>query len=207
MKVLREYSNWQLYGVIALVVGVTLFILGCGADPTATPTRAPAATIDISGITSDVKTAIQEEIGKIQPPLSEDEIRDLIERAVSTSVPESVSAQEIQSMVDSAVAAAAAAGVTQADVTAAIGEAVAAAAAAAPEPLSAMDIERIVKGFHTDACTCGYGYGYAQAYAGGYTRPPTGGLQNCGCHASHGHSGHAAPEGGLRGRYPHTPCL
>ena len=126
-----------------------MVIIACGGDDEATAAPpampAPAATIDVSGITSDIQMTIQEEIGKIQPPLSEVEIRNLIERAVSTGVPESVSAQEIQSMVDSAVAAAAAEGVTEADVTAAIGAAVAAAAAAAPEPLSAMDIERIVK--------------------------------------------------------------
>ncbi len=131
--------------MLALLGTLLLVIIACGGDDEATATPAPAATIDISGITSDIQMTIQEEVGKIQPPLSEDEIRDLIERAVSTGVPEGVSAGEIQSMVDSAVAAAAAEGVTEADVTAAIGEAVAAAAAAAPEPLSAMDIERIVK--------------------------------------------------------------
>ena len=147
MKITKVRSNWPVFCMMALMGTLLLVIIACGGDDeaTATPAPAPAATIDVSGITSDIQMTIQEEIGKIQPPLSEVEIRNLIERAVSTGVPESVSAQEIQSMVDSAVAAAAAEGVTEADVTAAIGEAVAAAAAAAPEPLSAMDIERIVK--------------------------------------------------------------
>ena len=123
---------------------LTLFIIACGDDATPEPTAAPpqaAATVDISAITSNLQRTIQEEVGKIQPPLSEAEIRGLIEGAITTSMPESVSAEEIQSMVDSAVAAAAE-GVTQADVTAAIGEAV---AAAAPEPLTASEIEQIVK--------------------------------------------------------------
>ena len=139
-------ENKIILGLLGALGLLALFILACGDDATPEPTAAPAAaTVDISAITSDIKQTIQEEVGKIQPPLSEDEIRGLIESAVSTGVPEGVSAEEIQSMVDSAVAAAAAEGVTQADVTAAIGAAVAAAAAAAPEPLSAMDIERIVK--------------------------------------------------------------
>jgi peptide/nickel transport system substrate-binding protein len=139
-------TKWNLPVVLMGAIILTLFILACGDDDAPTPTAAPAAaTVDISAITSDIKQTIQEEVGKIQPPLSEAEIRNLIESAVSTGVPEGVSAGEIQSMVDSAVAAAAAEGVTQTDVTAAIGAAVAAAAAAAPEPLSAMDIERIVK--------------------------------------------------------------
>ena len=139
-------ENKIILGLLGALGLLALFILACGDDATPEPTAAPAAaTVDISAITSDIQMTIQEEIGKIQPPLSEAEIRNLIESAVSTGVPEGVSAEEIQSMVDSAVAAAAAEGVTQADVTAAIGAAVAAAAAAAPEPLSAMDIERIVK--------------------------------------------------------------
>ena len=120
--------SWKIPLLLASLVGLTLFILACGDDATPEPTAAPppaAATVDISAITSDIKQTIQEEVGKIRPPLSEAEIRNLIESAVSTGVPEGVSAEEIQSMVDSAVAAA--------------------AAAAAPEPLSAMDIERIVK--------------------------------------------------------------
>ena len=128
---------------------LTLFIIACGDDATPEPTPAaappPAATIDVAAITSVLQRTIQEEVGKIQPPLSEAEIRGLIEGAISTSMPDSVSAEEIQSMIDSAVAAAAAEGVTQADVTAAIGEALAAAVAAAPEPLTASEIEQIVK--------------------------------------------------------------
>ena len=150
MRILRVSPKQRFYGILAVVVSLTLFIIACGDDSTPEPTpaaapAAPAATVDVAAITSGLQRTIQEEVGKIQPPLSEAEIRGLIEGAISTSMPDSVSAAEIQSMVDSAVAAAAAEGVTQADVTAAIGEALAAAMAAAPEPLTASEIEQIVK--------------------------------------------------------------
>ena len=106
----------------------------------------PAPTpIDIAGLTSEFEKIVQREVEKIQPPLSEAEIRTLIETAISAGVPEGVSAAEIQAMVDSAVAATAAEAVTEAEVTEAIGRAIAAAAATAPEPLTKSDIEGIVK--------------------------------------------------------------
>ena len=149
MRILRVSPKQRFYGILAVVVSLTLFIIACGDDSTPEPTPAaappPAATVDVAAITSGLQRTIQEEVGKIQPPLSEAEIRGLIEGAISTSMPDSVSAAEIQSMVDSAVMAAAAEGVTQADVTAAIGEALVAAMAAAPEPLTASEIEQIVK--------------------------------------------------------------
>ena len=140
-------ENKIILGLLGALGLLALFILACGDDATPAPTAAPppAATIDVAAITSGLQRTIQEEVGKIQPPLSEAEIRGLIEGAISTSMPDSVSAEEIQSMVDSAVMAAAAEGVTQADVTAAIGEALVAAMAAAPEPLTASEIEQIVK--------------------------------------------------------------
>ena len=142
-------DNKIIIGLLGALGLLVLFILACGDDatpePTAAPAPPPAATVDVAAITSGLQRTIQEEVGKIQPPLSEAEIRGLIEGAISTSMPDSVSAAEIQSMVDSAVKAAAAEGVTQADVTAAIGEALVAAMEAAPEPLTASEIEQIVK--------------------------------------------------------------
>ena len=109
-----------------------------------------------------MEQTIRDEMAKAQPPLSEDEIRTLIEDAVSKSAPDSgrpsghsnnpsslpsiffgISSSAMQAMVDSAVAAAAAEGVNQEDVTAAIGAALAEAAAGQTEPLSESDVARI----------------------------------------------------------------
>ena len=93
----RRITKWDFPTVLMGAIILTLFILACGDDATPEPTAAPppaAAAIDISAITSDIKQTIQEEVGKIQPPLSEAEIRNLIESAVSTGVPEGVSAEE-----------------------------------------------------------------------------------------------------------------
>ena len=147
MKNTKVRSNWPVFGLLALMGTLLLVIIACGGDDeaTAAPAPPPAATVDVAAITSGLQRTIQEEVGKIQPPLSEAEIRGLIEGTITTSMPDSVSAEEIQSMVDSAVMAAAAEGVTEADVTAAIGEALVAAMSAAPEPLTASEIEQIVK--------------------------------------------------------------
>ena len=141
---------WRVYSLLTGLAILTLFILACGAEePTPAPTPEP---IDIAGITAEVQKTIQQEVGKIQEdiskiqtPLTEAEIRDLIAAAVRTGAPEGVSAQEIQSMIDSAVTATAAEAVTEAEVTEAIGKAIAAAAATAPDPLTMSDIEKIVK--------------------------------------------------------------
>ncbi len=140
--------------LLTMALAFTLVIAACGGDdddeaPAPAP---PPATIDMSAITAmtsglsaEIQQALAEEIAKIQPPLSEDEIRSLIESAVSESAPVGISSADIKALVDSAVAATAAEGVTQEDVTAAIGAAVAEAAAAQTEPLSQADIERIVR--------------------------------------------------------------
>ena len=151
MKLLMS-KRWKVYSLIAGLLILTLFILACGdAEETPIPTAIPATPIptptpiDIAGITSEFQKIVQQEVEKIQPPLSEAEIRNLIETAISTGVPESVSAAEIQAMVNSAVAATAAEAVTGAEVTEAIGKAIVEAAATAPEPLTKSDIEGIVK--------------------------------------------------------------
>ena len=139
--------------MLACLLGLSVIIVACGEDEaTPAPTPAPAPTMDMSaiaamtsGISAEIQAAMAAEIAKIQPPISEDEIRSLIEGAVSANVPEGVSAAEIQGMVDSAVAAAAAEGVSQEDVATAIAEALAAAAAGQAEPLSEADVARIVQ--------------------------------------------------------------
>ena len=151
MKLLMS-KQWKVYSLIAGLLILTLFIFACGdAEETPTPTSTPAtpiptsAPIDIAGITSEFEKIVQRELEKNQPPLSEAEIRNLIETAIDTGVPEGLSAAEFQAMVNNAVAATAAEAVTEAEVTEAIGRAIAEAAAAAPEPLTKSDIEGIVK--------------------------------------------------------------
>lgn len=142
-------SPWNVYALMAGLLALTLFVLACGPpEETATPSPAPLPTptpIDIAGITADFQRIVQQEVEKVQPPLSEDEIRNLIEAAVSSGVPEGLTASQVQAMVDDAVSAAAAEAVTEADVTAAIGQAIADALASAPEPLSKSEIEGIVR--------------------------------------------------------------
>ncbi len=140
---------WNVYALIAGILALTLFVLACGtSEETATPTAAPLPTpipIDIAGITADFQRIVQQEVEKVQPPLSEDEIRNLIEAAVSSGVPEGLTASQVQAMVDDAVSAAADEAVTEGDVTAAIGQAIADALASASEPLSKSEIESIVR--------------------------------------------------------------
>ena len=141
-----------ILAVLSAMLVLTLLIFGCGDDePEATPQATPAPTappVDISPIANQISRLEQsmlDAMAQMQPPLSEDEIRTLIETAVSQSAPEGVSAAEIRSLVDSAVTAAAAEGVNQEDVTAAIGAALAEAAATQPDPLTQADVERIVR--------------------------------------------------------------
>ena len=156
MTLPRRLLNWKISLVLACLLALSVVIVACGDDeeetpaPTPAPAAAPAIDMEaVSAIGSAMAAQIQEgiraELAQMAPPLSEDEIRNLIEGAVSQNVPEGVSASDIQSMVDSAVMAAAAEGVSQEDVASAIADALAAAAAGQQEPLSQADIERIVR--------------------------------------------------------------
>ena len=137
--------QWTVHGLMVGLLVLTLLIVACGdAEEAATPAPTPTP-IDIAGITSDFQRIVQQEVEKVQPPLSEDEIRNLIEAAVSSGVPEGLTDSQVQAMVDDAVTAASAEAVTEADVTQAIGAAIAEALAAAPEPLTKSEIEGIVK--------------------------------------------------------------
>ena len=90
---------------LAALLTITFLIFSCGSDETQEQTPAPAP-IDISAITTQIQQTIRDELAMMPPPLSEAEIRSLIEDAVSNSVPKAISYAEIQAMVDSAVAAA-----------------------------------------------------------------------------------------------------
>ncbi len=157
---MRKKHTFSLlgYALLAAALMLTLVIVACGDDEDdATPAPAPAAAaIDMDAITamssamadqmaSRFEQSMRNELSKMQPPLSEDEIRSLIEGAISESATEGISSADIQAMVDSAVAAAAAEGVNREDVTEAIGAALAEAAAGQAEPLTQADVERIVR--------------------------------------------------------------
>ena len=155
MTLPRRLLNWKISLFLACLLALSAIIVACGEEETPAPTAAPApppATIDMSAITAmtsgmsaEIQQALAAEIAKIQPPLSEDEIRGLVEGAISENVGEGVKSSDIQKMVDSAVMAVAGEGVNQEEVASAIADALAAAAAGQQEPLSQADIERIVK--------------------------------------------------------------
>jgi ABC-type transport system substrate-binding protein len=149
----KQAFNLLGYALLGVALLMTLVIVACGGEdetPEPTPQPMPApATVDVTALAGQMapllQQTVQDEMAKMQPPLSEDEIRSLIENVVSQSAPEGISSAQIKAMVDSAVTAVAAEGVNQEDVTAAIGAALAEAAAAQAEPLSQADIERIVR--------------------------------------------------------------
>jgi peptide/nickel transport system substrate-binding protein len=140
---------------MAALFALAFLIFGCGDDepePTAQAMPAPA-TVDVAaitagisaGLTAQMEQTIRDEMAKAQPPLSEDEIRTLIESAyVQIDTGDSLSA-EVKAMIDGAVAAAVAEGVNQEDVTEAIAKALIEAAEGQAEPLSESDVARIVQ--------------------------------------------------------------
>ena len=144
-------TTWKMLAMLALMGGLLLVIVACGGDEDeATPSPAPAAApVDVTAMANQMASRLEQTMldamAQMQPPLSEDQIRSLIEAAVSENAPEGISSAQIRAMVDSAVTAAAAEGVNQEDVTAAIGAALAEAAAAQAEPLSPAEVERIVR--------------------------------------------------------------
>ena len=153
---MTKYVNLSIVRItviVAALLSLSFLIVGCGTDEETPESTPPPTPVDIAAITSgisaginaQIEQTIRNELANMQPPLSEEEIRSLIETAISQSAPEGISGAEIRAMVDSAVAAAAAEGVNQQDVTAAIGAALAEAAAAQPDPLTQADVERIVR--------------------------------------------------------------
>ncbi len=135
--------------MLALIGGMLLVIVACGGDEDESTPAPTAEPVDITALADQMAARMEQTMmdamSRMQPPLSEDQIRNLIEAAVAEGTPEGVSSADIQAMVDSAVAAAAAEGVNQEDVAAAIGDALRQAAAGQREPLSQADVERIVR--------------------------------------------------------------
>ena len=132
----------------AMMAALMVVALACGDDATPGPTPTP---IDVSAITSgisaDLQKSIADALAGIEVPdvVSEAQIRQLVEGALA-QVPEGLTAADVQTIVDRAVTASATEAVDQEDVARAIAQALAQAQAAAPKPLSAFDIGRIVRG-------------------------------------------------------------
>ena len=128
-------------------MALALLIISCGDDePEATPQPVPtAAPVDISPLVNQISRLEQsmlDAMSQMQPPLSEDEIRSLVEGAVSANVPEGLTASQVEAMVDTAVTAVADQGVSQEQVATAIAEALAEAAAQQMEPLSEAEVAK-----------------------------------------------------------------
>ena len=90
---------------MAALMALALLIISCGDDDADEPAP-PPATVDVAAIsagvsasiTAQMEQTIRNEMANMQPPLSEDEIRSLIESAISQSAPEGVSAADIQAL-------------------------------------------------------------------------------------------------------------
>jgi peptide/nickel transport system substrate-binding protein len=128
------------YGTLGLGGLLLLIIFACGDDaatplPTATP-------VDVGSI---VQEAVQAAVAQSAPALSEQELRSLVETAVTAAVPEAMTPAETQALVEAAVAAAATPGLTAQEVAALVSKAVSEAAASGPTPLTAAQVQSIVR--------------------------------------------------------------
>jgi peptide/nickel transport system substrate-binding protein len=141
------------YGAIGLFGALLLGILACGGGDN-TPTPQPTPTpLDVGQITSAVQQgleqtvmdAVKAAVPTAPEPLSQAELQQMVEAAVTASILEGVSAAEIKSIVDSTVMAATKGAATTEDVARLVTAAVTQAAKDAPEPLAADDVKRIVE--------------------------------------------------------------
>ena len=135
---------------LGIVTAVLLLVaVACGDDATATPspTQPPpeAATIDTDLIQSLVRDAIKASVPDAPEVVTAPQIQSMVETAVAAAAPEGASPAEIQALVETAVAAAAGEGLTSEDVAALVSTAVADAISDQPAPLTAAEIEAIVK--------------------------------------------------------------
>ena len=139
--------------LIILVIAVA-----CGEDaapastprPTVTPQPIPA-TVTPQPILApeDIRSLVSEAVKSSVPPppevVSAAEIQRMVETAVAAAAPAGATAEEVKQLVDAGVAAVSAQAVSKGEVASLISQAVAAATAGLPEPVSASEIEQIVK--------------------------------------------------------------
>ncbi len=123
-------------GLMAMFAAIAV---ACSSDP---------EPLDENAIRSAVQDAVRDAVPAPEPAVSADEIRQLVEAAVSAAAPESASAEDIRAMVEDAVSAASQPGVTAAEVKDLVGDAVASgiseATAGQADQLTADQVKDIV---------------------------------------------------------------
>jgi peptide/nickel transport system substrate-binding protein len=130
-----------------------LIAIACGDDatliPAATPTPAPTATPQAVLAPEDIRSLVTEAVMAAAPPppevVSAAEIQRMVETAVVAAAPKGATAEEVKQLVEAGVAAVSAQAVSKEEVASLVSKAVADATSAQPEPVSAAEIERIVK--------------------------------------------------------------
>ena len=117
--------SWRKLWILSVLISSCLLILGCSDNATPEPTPPPVfnsaqiATI-ADQVSISVQQTIRDKLTHMRLPLSEDEIRELIENAVSESAPESISRADIQAIVNGAISAVSAEDLIQEDLISAI---------------------------------------------------------------------------------------
>ena len=133
-----------------------LIAVACGAEatpvpqPTATPQPvAPTATPQPILSPQDIASLVSEAVkGAVPPPaevVSAAEIKSLVETAVAAAAPKGATAEDVKQLVDAGVAAVKAEAISKAEVAAQVTKAITEATAKLPKPVSAGEIEKIVK--------------------------------------------------------------
>ena len=143
---MRKYNAFWVLGI--LTAALLLVAVACGDDATATPAPTsppPAASIDTQELQDIISAAVKASIPEVEAGPSAQEIRRMVQTAVEAAFPEGASPQEIQSLVETAVSAASGEALTSEEVAALVASAVADAISDQPEPLTAEEIEAIVK--------------------------------------------------------------
>ena len=123
---IKDASSRKLFA-LAVLLFLCSPIFGCGEDTTQEPAPTVALnSVQIAAIADQVSASIRQtlrsELAGITFPLSEDEIRTLIEDAVIESAPKGISSADIQAIVDGVTSSLPAQGVTPDDVATALSE-------------------------------------------------------------------------------------
>ena len=124
---------WRIPLLAGLLLAMAAGLLACGAS--ATPTPAPTATPQPTATpvnTDELRALIQSAVSEAMPPAAEpgispEELQALVERAVAESTAPGLTAADVEELVAAAVAAAMTPGISQAEMEAAVAAAVASA--------------------------------------------------------------------------------
>ena len=155
-------QRWYLKPKFLVFAPLLLIAVACGAEatpvpqstatpqpvaPTATPppTATPQPILSPTDIASLVSEAVK---GAVPPPaevVSAAEIRSLIETAIAAAAPKGATAEDVKTLVDAGVAAVKAEAISKEEVAAQVSKAITEATAKLPKPVSAGEIEKIVK--------------------------------------------------------------